>query len=315
MLDVVVESIEDETERVRLFTLRAASSSQLPDYAAGAHIEVYLNSNLSRAYSLIDFSTTTAPRKRYQVAVQREEQGQGGSQLMHALSVGDSLRCSTPKNSFALTDNNNTAVLLAGGIGVTPLISMATTLAHQDRPFQFHYAARDRQSMAFRQQLEKQFGRRMMFHCDNDESKLNLDHLLSRCDSNAELYICGPKGLIDAARQNAETRGFEPTSIHVELFTTPATTTVTGSFEVELKQSGQVFLVPPDKSIIDVLEAAGVDLIYDCQRGDCGICQTDVIAGDVDHRDVVLSEAERRSGKVMQICVSRAKSARLVLDL
>ena len=132
---------------------------------------------------------------------------------------------------------------------------------------------------------------------------------------DTHVYICGPKGMIDAARTAAADAGLADSQIHIELFTSPDAQTGDTAFEVEIKDSGAVYTIPPDKTIIEVLEEEGVDLMYDCQRGDCGICQTDVIEGTPDHRDVVLSQADKDAGNVMQICVSRAKSARLVLDL
>jgi vanillate O-demethylase ferredoxin subunit len=132
---------------------------------------------------------------------------------------------------------------------------------------------------------------------------------------DTHIYLCGPKGMIDAARTAAVSEGHPEDQIHIELFTSAATAEGDTAFEVEIADTGAVYTIPPGKTIIDVLEDEGMDLIYDCQRGDCGICQTDVISGTPDHRDVVLSDAEKASGKVMQICVSRAKSDRLVLDL
>ncbi|MEO9631019.1 MAG: iron-sulfur cluster-binding domain-containing protein, partial [Sulfitobacter sp.] len=159
------------------------------------------------------------------------------------------------------------------------------------------------------------FGDALHLHCDDDDSALNLDAVIASAGGDAHFYVCGPKGLIDAVKAKAEAAGIAPDHIHFELFDAPQEQQGDSAFEVEVASSGEVFTIPPGQSIIDVLEAGGVDVMYDCQRGDCGICQCDVISGTPDHRDVVLSEAERAAGNVMQICVSRAKSPRLVLDI
>ena len=162
--------------------------------------------------------------------------------------------------------------------------------------------------------METHFGESLCIYTD-EESPLDLENLVSHCDPTSHLYICGPKGMIEVVRAKAIGAGFTLEQIHIELFSTPQIELSDQPFEVELHSTGQVYVVPVGKSIIDVLEAEGVDLIFDCQRGDCGICQTNLISGIPEHRDLVLSDEERDSGEVMQICVSRAKSARLVLDI
>ncbi|MDC0435106.1 PDR/VanB family oxidoreductase [bacterium] len=317
MLDLKLIEVRDETERVRVIRFSSASGDTLPGYSAGAHLEFDLGSPGKRAYSLIDWpcqSLAEGARENYTVAVQREDDGQGGSSAMHQLDVGQVIQASEPVNDFALSKSSAPVVLLAGGIGVTPMISMATELHAQARPFVFHYTARSQSVMSFHHELDSAFSKDMRFHFD-DESPLDLAALMGSLDASTELYLCGPRGMIDAARSAAQTAGLSNDNIHVELFSTTDTAGEDMPFEVEIKETGEVFVIPAGKTIIEVLEDAGKDLMYDCQRGDCGICQTDVISGEPDHRDVVLSEAERASGEVMQICVSRAKSSRLVLDI
>lgn len=311
MPKLTLQRIEDETPAIRVFQFGAADGSALPDYTPGAHLDFDLDETGTRSYSLIDWPGENNPAL-YRIAVQREETGQGGSKAMHALRVGDTVDATSPLNDFELEAGTAPVLLLAGGIGITPLISMATALLKQGRPFAFHYAGRTEAAMGFTYALRTTMADRLTLHFD-DVNPLNMTALMAAQPANTQLYICGPKGMIDAARAAAEAAGIH--DIHVELFATPEPDGDGASFEVEIHDTGQVFTVPDGKSIIDVLEEAGIDLMYDCQRGDCGICQTDVIAGEPDHRDVVLTEAERNSGKIMQICVSRAKSARLVLDL
>jgi vanillate O-demethylase ferredoxin subunit len=168
--------------------------------------------------------------------------------------------------------------------------------------------------MAYRDDLGGLCGDALHLHEDDGPARLDLDAVIADL-GDAHLYVCGPRGLIDAARDKAEAAGVPRARVHFELFDSPEEQAGDTAFEVEIASTGEVHVVPPGSSIIEVLEAAGLDVMYDCQRGDCGICQTDVISGEPDHRDVVLSEDERTGGKVMQICVSRAKSPRLVLDL
>ena len=310
---LVVAAIRDETDRIRVFDLAAPDGDALPGYGAGAHLEFDLSERGTRAYSLIDWPDE-GDAGHYTIAVQREPEGDGGSMKMHTLSEGDTLSAEGPKNDFELRDHAGPALLLAGGIGITPMISMATALQDADRPFRLVYCARSAAVMGFGDALTQAFGDAVrLYHDDTDP--LDLDALMDTLTPDTHLYLCGPKGMIDAARTAAIARDHPEAQIHIELFANTAAQDGDTAFEVEIHDSGEVFTIPPGKSIIDVLEEAGMDLMYDCQRGDCGICQTDVIDGIPDHRDVVLSEAERASGKVMQICVSRAKSDRLVLDL
>ena len=312
--DLVIEGIRDKTDRIREFILRAADGGALPGHSAGAHIKLDLGGPGTRSYSLIDWPDDPRPAQSWRMAVQREDDGQGGSAHMHGLVAGDRLTLDSAGNDFPLADHDGPALLLAGGIGITPLISMATALSAAQRPFALHYTTRSRGVMAYEEALAEAFGAAVTFHHD-DMVPLNLDTLFDGIDPATHLYVCGPKGMIEAARAAANGAGLPDAQIHFELFTTPQAEEGDTAFEVEVASTGEVFTIPPGRTIIEVLEEGGVDLIYDCQRGDCGICQTEVLDGIPDHRDVVLSDAEKAEGKLMQICVSRAKSAKLVLDL
>jgi vanillate O-demethylase ferredoxin subunit len=301
------------TDRITEFTLAAPQGDALPDWQAGAHIRIDVDGG-DRAYSLITWDDTRTAPGQYTIAVQREDDGAGGSTFMHMLTEGDEVQVTDPKCDFPVVANAP-AVLLAGGIGITPMISMAAALRAQGVDVTLHYAGRSRAVMAYCDALTGLLGDALHIHCDDDESALDLDAVIAGI-GHRHLYICGPKGMIDTARSKAEAAGIPADRVHVELFDNGSAGAAGDQpFEVEIASTGQTFTIPPGKSIIEVLEEGGIDLIYDCQRGDCGICQTDVIEGEPDHRDVVLSDAEKAEGKVMQICVSRAKSARLVLDL
>jgi len=299
------------TERISEFHI-GVKESALPSYKAGAHVLFDVKGGETRAYSLISFSQIPSEPDVYCIAVQREPEGEGGSQWMHRLQSGDEISFTPPKNDFQV-NTETSAVLLAGGIGITPIISMASELEAAGQDFSVHYSGRSAGLMAYADILSEQFGERFARHCDDDASALDLGVLINDL-GDADLYVCGPRGMIDAARVRAEAAGIASERIHFELFEAAKQDAGDTTFEIEIND-GQVFSIPPGKSIIDVLEENDVDVMYDCQRGDCGICQCDVLEGTPDHRDVVLSDAERAAGDIMQICVSRALSPRLKLDI
>ncbi len=253
--------------------------------------------------------------KTYRLGVRLEEASRGGSRYMHGLQAGDMLHVSLPTNNFALEASAKPIVLLAGGIGITPLISMAARLAAQGSRFRMIYAGRSMAHLAFVEEVNRSANGNLTLHTDDRSGLFDVNGLMASLSNDEPLYVCGPTPMIDAAIATAKRLGWPAGRLRFEHFTAAAPAPGDKAFEVVLKASGRSYTVPPGKSILDVLIEAGVDPLYDCKRGDCGICQTGVIEGEPDHRDYILSDAEKAAGKVMQICVSRAKSARLVLDL
>jgi vanillate O-demethylase ferredoxin subunit len=247
--------------------------------------------------------------------VRLEDPSQGGSKFMHALKVGDTVSVTTPRNNFPLEPTSKPVVLLAGGIGVTPVLSMATTLAASERPYRFIYAGRTRDQLAFLGECEALCSGRLTIHTDDASGLFDVKGLMASLSADEPLYLCGPKPMIDTAIQSTKDLGWADGRLRFEIFATAAPVAGDQSFEVVLNNSGKTFRIPPDKTILGVLIEAGEDPMHDCQRGDCGICQVGVIEGTPDHRDYILTDAEKAGGKVMQICVSRSKSPRLVLDL
>ncbi|MCC5969545.1 MAG: oxidoreductase [Pararhodobacter sp.] len=309
-------SVRDVAERVREFTLAAPDGAKLPGFAAGAHVEVRLPDGETRPYSLVDLDATAAGPDRYVLGVLLERDSRGGSRHMHALQPGDTLTLSAPKNSFALAEGAAPALLIAGGIGITPIVSMATALKAEGRPYRMVYAGRHAGAMAFADVLRDHHGAALTLHHDDVAGgPLPLAPIIQSAAPETHIYVCGPRAMIEAAREAATAAGFTPEQVHFELFEQAALQTGDQPFEVEIASTGQVFTVPADKTIIEALEDEGIDLIYDCQRGDCGICQTGLLEGEADHRDVVLTDAERAANTLIHICVSRARSARLKLDL
>jgi ferredoxin-NADP reductase len=313
--ELIVVETSEAAPLVRKLVLAATDGSALPEWSAGAHIRVTLPAGGDRAYSLIDLGLRDPAH--WILCVRLDETGGGGSLHMHGLQKGDRISVTKPVNRFPLHEGDAPALLIAGGIGVTPLSAMAAQMKREGRPFRFVYAGRTRGALALTGALESLCGEALSLHYDDEPDRLDLLALLASADRQAHLYVCGPAGMIEATRKTAAGAGFPDKQIHFELFTSAPETDDTAQvgFEVEARQSGKTVQVLPGQSIIDALEAAGIELIYDCRRGDCGICRCDVLGGEPDHRDVVLTPDERASNKVMQICVSRSKTPRLVLDV
>ena len=313
--EVVVVEAWTAARRVRALTLARPDGDPLPDWTAGAHIDVLISGVGARSYSLIETGAPSAPPRVYRLGVLRESESKGGSDTMHRLAVGDRLTITPPANAFPLAQGNEEVALLAGGIGVTPLLSMARDLVAAGRRFSFAYAGRSRADMAFVDDVMKLAGPRATIHIDDEAGAIfDLRGLMQGLDA-ALLYLCGPPGMIAAALAIAQELRWPEGRLRFEVFAAPMEKAGDETFEVELKSSGRIYKIPPGKTILDVLLDAGEDPLHDCRRGDCGICQVAVLAGIPDHRDFILTEAEKASNAVMQICVSRAKSDRLTLDL
>ncbi len=304
-----VAEAKAETDLVRSLVLEAADGGPLPPFEPGAHVRVALPDGGSRPYSLVDHPDWRDGR-HYVLGVRLESPSAGGSAHMHALKPGDAVTVGAPTNKFPLAPGDAPVLLLAGGVGITPIFSMAARLAAEGRAFALHYFGRTKGALAFLPELEAICGDRLHAHYDDDPATRAEFAALLAENPEADVYVCGPAGMIDAVRAAGGDR------VRFELFAAdPSAKGADTAFEVQVGRDGQVVAVAPGQSIIDALEDAGVDLIYDCRRGDCGICQTGVLEGIPDHRDVVLSDEEKASNKVMQICVGRAKTPRLVLDL
>jgi ferredoxin-NADP reductase len=322
-LSLQVASVEQLTPLVRQLRLRAPDGAPLPGWQAGAHIQIQVSlpSGASdwRHYSLIDLAADTeateAPSE-YVIAIRREDTGRGGSRWVHGLAVGATLTVRPPKNDFPLGAHAGTAVLVAGGIGVTPLASMAAQRLRQRLPVRLHYAGRSREHMALLPELQQRLGDTLALHLDDEAgAPLDVDALLARCTPDEVLYVCGPQVMLDAVLKRSEALGWPRERVHFELFAAPAADTGVQPYEVVLAQSGRQFTVAAGQTLLQALIDAGCDPMFDCQRGECGVCAVPVLEGVIDHRDFVLSQREKDAGNVIQTCVSRCKGARLVLDL
>ncbi len=322
-LNLQVSDVDDLNPLIRRLVLRAPDGGPLPGFTAGSHIRVRVHlpsgANDWRHYSLVNFDTapgaTRAPLD-YTIAVRREDDGRGGSRFMHQLKAGEVLTVESPKNDFPLGSLNGAAVLIAGGIGVTPLISMAAERKREGQEVRMTYAGRTLELMAFVPELKTLLGSGLLLHSDQSAgTPLNVHGLLDSCAVDDVLYVCGPQLMLDTILTAAQARGWSPGRVRFELFTAPSAQEGDHAFELVLKQSGKTLQVPADQTILDCMVEHGCDALFDCKRGECGICVANVLEGGVDHRDHVLTETEKASGKVIQVCVSRAKGGRLVLDL
>ena len=309
---------------IRMIRLRADDGSALPGYTAGAHLRVRVElpggGHDWRHYSLINLSTAPGACEtptEYLIAVRREDDGRGGSRYMHErVQAGMLLDIESPKNEFALRDQPGCAVLVAGGIGVTPLVSMASQRVADRAPVRMHYAGRSRALMAFLPELQQLLGDALSVHADAEAgAPLDVDALLDGCGADDQLYVCGPKAMLDTVLERTQARGWTRERVHFEVFTPATVEAGDHAFEVVLAQSGRSLAVPADRSILDCLIDAGCDPMFDCKRGECGVCATPVLEGEIDHRDYVLTQREKSLGNVMQVCISRCKGQRLVLDL
>lgn len=297
---------------IAVLTLTNADpATTLPRWRPGDHVDLLLGDGLVRQYSLCGDPTCDDTRT-WRLAVLRETAGRGGSaKVFDELRPGDTVALAGPRNTFEYAPGPP-ALFIAGGIGVTAIAPMAAAAAAAGIDYSLHYAGRDGR-LAFLDELTERHGRRLLVHRSGHD-RLDLAAVLRAAAPGTAVYCCGPLSMIDEAQRIALDLGL---AFHAERFEAePLTAAVwEGDFEVELAASGVTVTVPPDRSILQVAEDNGVFVLSSCQEGTCGTCETTVLDGTVDHRDSILTPAERQDGSTMYICVSRAACPRLVLDL
>ncbi|MHC5795426.1 PDR/VanB family oxidoreductase [Lacisediminihabitans sp. FW035] len=305
--EAVVVSRSRAADSIEVFELARADGAALPRWQAGAHIDLVLPSGDERQYSLLPAVSPESPTWR--IAVLREPSGRGGSLWLHdSLLAGASIRVRGPRNHFEFAPFPGSPVLLlAAGVGITPIASMARAAAASGIHYDLHYSGRSRSALALLDEVGE-----ATLHLSDEGTRLDVAELLESLDPMATIYACGPTRFIEAVEAAA---GGHP--LHVEHFEAKplAAPVFAGDFEVELALSGETLTVPPDRSILEVVEEAGVFVLSSCREGTCGTCETPVIEGDVDHRDSILTPLEQEQNAVMYICVSRAACPRLVLEL
>lgn len=311
LITVRVQQITYLTETVRAFELRAATDTALPAFAAGSHIDVYLPEGLVRSYSLINPSDG----RRFVIAVARDDAGRGGSKRMHAeIAVGQSLRVSAPRNNFALCEQAPHSVLIAGGIGITPLYAMLSRLEAIGRSWELHYSARSLQAAALAEELGRHFvhGAIHMHYSDADRGFLDLGALVAGAPAESHFYCCGPVGMLDAFL--GATAALPAAQVHIERFGGQVTAAA-GGFDVILARTGCTLRVEETQTILDRLLKEGIEMPYSCREGVCGACETRLVAGQADHRDLIQTDKEKAANKSMFICCSGSLTPSLTLDI
>lgn len=299
------------------FELTSADGKPLPAFSAGSHVDVQVPGSSTRQYSLCN---DPAESHRYLIGVLKDAGSRGGSKAMHdKVNVGDTLEISAPKNHFALAHEAKRHLLVAGGIGVTPILCMAERLAVTGGDFEMHYCTRSKDRTAFVERIAKSgYAAKVAHHYDDGapEQKLDIAKLVAAPAAGTHLYVCGPKGFMDAVLGAARAAGWPEAQLHYEFFSAaPTATDADGSFEVQLASSGRIIVVPKDKTVAQALASAGVEVMTSCEQGVCGTCITRVLEGEPDHRDLYFTPEEHAANDQFTPCCSRSKSARLVLDL
>lgn len=305
-----------EARDIYSFELVAQDGQGLLPFSAGSHIDVHLDNGLVRQYSLCNDPGET---HRYMIAVLRDATSRGGSVAMHGLEVGQTIRISDPKNHFPLAHDAGHSILLAGGIGITPILCMAERLSNAGASFELHYCSRSTDRTAFAERIRSSsFAASVQFHYSDglEAQKLDLAAVVANRRPGTHIYVCGPAGFMDWVLETARANSWSEELLHREYFSAAAIdTSDDGSFEVQVASTGKVIRVDPNQTVIGALASHGVEVITSCEQGVCGVCLTRVLEGTPDHRDMFLTSAEQARGDQFTPCCSRALSARLVLDL
>jgi tetrachlorobenzoquinone reductase len=314
-IDARLSKIEDVARDTKIFTFQRADGGKLPAYKPGAHIDLHLPNDMLRQFSL---TLPASDPDSYTVGVKRDENSRGGSRyIIEQMKVGDQIKISAPRNNFPLVEGADHVVLVAGGIGITPIWCMAQELEAQGRSWKIHYACRSQADMAFMSDLKKLDPERVHLHFDDEAGGkvLDLAAAITEAPANAHFYCCGPNPMLKAFEAAAASR--PRANVHIEYFTAKeeASANELGGFWVELTRSGEEYFIPPGKKVLEVLFDAGVDVDYSCELGICGACETKVISGTPIHHDSVLSEEEQASNEKVMICCCGCATERLVLDM
>jgi ferredoxin-NADP reductase len=313
LIEVRLTAIRYAARDTNLFEFRRLDGAPLPPYEPGAHVDVHLPSGHSRSYSLI---VARPEPETYTFGIKRDPASRGGSRFMHdELRVGRTIKISAPRNNFPLKEDASHTVLIAGGIGITPIRCMVQRLLERERSFALHYACRSRADATFLNELQEVAGASFHFDDESEGRFLDVASIVAAASKDAHLYCCGPTPMLSAFE--AASRDWPRAQIHVEYFTPKQESAKAkkGGFTVELARSGQEFFIPEGRSILEVLLDEGVDVDYSCELGICGACEQRIISGIAEHHDSILSEEEQAENKRVMICCASSKSERLVLDM
>lgn len=311
---VLVKDIIKECEGVKTFVLEPLAAASV-DFPAGAHLEVELRPELRRSYSLVP---VPGAANCYAFSVRLVPDSRGGSRRMHeAVRIGDTLRVSSLRNNFALVEDARYSCFFAGGIGITPFLSMLERLVERGRPWELHYASRSRAAAPFLERLQRlaqASGNRLMLYFDDEggRERWSMARVVAAAESDTHFYCCGPEGMLSDFRART---AHCPERAHFEYFSSTLDAANEAGGELELARSGRVLRVSPGQTLLDALHEAGVDVPFSCREGTCGTCEVGLLAGEAEHRDMLLSDAEKAENRSLMVCCSGFKSPRLVLDL
>ena len=299
-------------EGTNLFEFRTLDSTDVPPFTAGAHVDVNLPNGTIRQYSIASAQTD---RTRYLLGVKLEEKGRGGSRFLHEqVRVGSVLKIGLPRNHFPLNEQAATSILIAGGIGITPMLCMTERLRSLARPFQLHYAVRTRSEALLGHVDEDDERVHLHIDAEQDGRLLDIAAVVAAAPADAELYCCGPAPMLAAFEEACASR--PSAHVHIERFTAEANVAAAdGSYTVELAKSKRTITVQPGQTLLQALQDAGLTVKVSCEQGICGTCETRVLAGTPDHRDMILSDEEKASNATMMVCCSGSLGPTLVLDL
>ncbi|MFZ6799060.1 pyridoxamine 5'-phosphate oxidase family protein [Undibacterium sp. Di24W] len=314
-LSLVVSGIRQLTPKIRAIELRDPQGADLPKVEAGAHLKLpVILSNGQSAIRHYSIASNPARRDIYEIAVLREDQGEGGSAFVHQhYQLGSLLHCELPRNDFRLLSSAQPVLLIAGGIGITAIKPMAQSLSASGTAFEMHYAAASQGDMALGDRLRRDLGVQLHCYFSDQGQRLAIDELLKNANKDSNIYVCGPSRLIDAVLEATKRYGFDEEQVHYEHFSATKTTE-NRPFNVVLKRSNKVIPIQANQTVLQALNDAGVDTLSDCGVGNCGTCAVKVLAGEVEHRDHALN-AKQKQNNLMCVCVSRAHTDTITLDL
>lgn len=312
LVDVVVSDIVQEAPTIKSFYLTLPDGRPVGHYSPGAHIDVVGPSSITRQYSLCGRPDGD---DAYLFAVKREEGSRGGSEAMHELKVGDHLQVSEPRNLMRIADDGHHHILVAAGIGITPMLSLTRYMDVRDISFELHYFARSEEDAAFLPVLTEKVSRRMhaQLGIDREEQRKRLEEMVANLPHRTHLYVCGPEGFMDTVKAIAGEKLPEE-AIHFENFKVSGSDDDSENTEFDVELEGEAYRIPADRSIVEVLREADCDIDTSCEEGICGTCIMEVLEGTPEHRDNVLTKYEREAGETMAVCVSRTQDPKLVLD-
>lgn len=314
LYDVVVKNRHVEGGNIAVMEFESATSTTLPKVEAGAHIDVHLPNGMVRQYSLCQNPNDEG---KFRLGILRDPESRGGSvSAFDEIKDGMQIQVSEPKNLFPLLKAKH-SVLIGGGIGITPLITMAYQLAHEGESFELHYCGASPERCAFVDEIKNgELAKHTTFHFKSEGAshRAFFESAIKDIDSESHIYTCGPVGFMDWVINLATTHNFPEQQIHKEYFQVE-TDTSGDSFEVVAERSGKIIMVEAGETILQALAKEGIDIEMSCEQGVCGTCMCDVIEGEPDHRDVYFTDEEKASNEQILVCCSRSKTPRLVLDI